>query len=72
MPQLTKGGKWVFGWCVVGLDGEIQIPPEAYIEYGFQPDETVVITLGSRHSGGYWAFCSAGRFMKEPSNTLKL
>jgi hypothetical protein len=53
MPQLVKGGKWVFGWCVVGLNGEIQIPPEAYVEYGFQPGETVLITRGSKRSGGF-------------------
>jgi hypothetical protein len=53
MPQLVKGSKWVFGWCVVGLDGEIQIPPGAYVEYGFQPGEIVLITRGSRSSGGF-------------------
>lgn len=53
MPQLAKGGKWVFGWCIVRPDVEIQIPPEAYNEYGFQPGETVIITRGSRRSGGF-------------------
>jgi len=52
MPQMTRGGKWVFGWCIVGKTGEIQIPPEAYAEYGFQPGESVIITRGSRRSGG--------------------
>jgi hypothetical protein len=52
MPQLAKGGKWVFGWCMVGPTCEIQIPPEAYVEYGFQQGETVIITRGSRRSGG--------------------
>ena len=36
MPQLVKGGKWVFGWIVVGRLKKIRIPPEAYNEYGFQ------------------------------------
>jgi hypothetical protein len=53
MPQLVKGGKWVFGWCIVGPAGEIRIPPEAYTEYGFQPRESVIITRGSRRSGGF-------------------
>lgn len=53
MPQLAKGGKWVFGWVVVGLGGEIQIPPEAYMEYGFQAGETVIFIHGSRRSGGF-------------------
>ena len=52
MPQLAKGGKWVFGWCVVGPASEIQIPPEAYIEYGFQQGETAIVIRGSKRSGG--------------------
>ena len=52
MPQLVKGGKWVFGWTVVNSMGEVRIPPKAYAEYGFQTGETVVILPGSRRSGG--------------------
>jgi hypothetical protein len=68
MPQLVKGGKWVFGWCVVGPTGEIQIPPEAYVEYGFQPGETVVIIRGSQCSGGV----SIGRPEKINNSPVKL
>ncbi len=53
MPQLAKGGKWIFGWVVVGPDGAIRIPPQAYAEYGFQPGETVFFMKGSRRSGGF-------------------
>lgn len=53
MPQLAKGGKWVFGWSIVGPNGEFQIPPEAYNEYGFRPGESIIITRGSRTSGGF-------------------
>ena len=53
MPQLVKGGKWVYGWCVVGLKHEIHIPPDASIEYGFQPGVIVLIIRGSRSSGGF-------------------
>jgi hypothetical protein len=53
MPQLVKGGKWVFGWVVVGPDREIRIPPEAYAEYGYQAGEEVVFLAGSRTSGGF-------------------
>jgi hypothetical protein len=53
MPQLAKGGKWVFGWVVVGPRREIRIPPEAYAEYGFQAGEEVVFLAGSRKSGGF-------------------
>jgi hypothetical protein len=53
MPQLVKGGKWIFGWVVVGPDREIRIPSEAYIEYGFQAGEPVFFLAGSRTSGGF-------------------
>lgn len=52
MPQLAKGGKWVFGWCVVSPTSEIHIPPEAYVEYGFQQGETAIVIRGSKRSGG--------------------
>lgn len=53
MPQLAKGGKWVFGWVVLGQNYELCIPPEAYSEYGFQPGEAVAFIRGSRQSGGF-------------------
>jgi len=53
MPQLVKGGKWVFGWVIVGSGGEITIPPEAYREYGFRAGDAVVFLKGSRRSGGF-------------------
>jgi hypothetical protein len=52
MPQLGKGGKWVFGWTVVNSAREVRIPPEAYAEYGFQTGEQVVFLNGSQRSGG--------------------
>jgi hypothetical protein len=53
MPQLAKGGKWVFGWVLVGPQGELTIPPEACDEYGFQTGEEVIFLPGSRPSGGF-------------------
>jgi hypothetical protein len=53
MPQLEKGGKWVFGWVVVQPGKKITVPPEAYREYGFQAGEEIVFTRGSRRSGGF-------------------
>ena len=53
MPQMNKGGKWVFGWCVVGPSREIRIPPAALVEYGFRANEAVFYLRGSRRSGGF-------------------
>ncbi len=53
MPQVVKGGKWVFGWVVVGPRGEVAIPPAAWDEYGFRVGEEAVFIRGSRCSGGF-------------------
>jgi hypothetical protein len=53
MPRLAKGGKWVYGWIVVGPQREITIPPEAHREYAFQAGDQVIFLQGSRRSGGF-------------------
>ncbi len=53
MPQLAKGGKWVFGWAQARDDETIMIPAEAFSEFHFQPNEAVVFLRGSRRSGGF-------------------
>ena len=58
MPQLAKGGKWVFGWAVMGEKsifhaGVLPIPPAAWEEYGFQVGDTAIFIRGSAHSGGF-------------------
>lgn len=53
MPQLSKGGKWIFGWTIVGPKKDVIIPTMACNEYEFQQNDLVVITLGSRRSGGF-------------------
>ncbi|MBN2519368.1 MAG: hypothetical protein JXB17_02590 [Bacteroidales bacterium] len=52
MPQLVKGGKYIFGWTVVNPDGRIKIPDEAYEEYKFKKYDQIVIMPGSSTSGG--------------------
>jgi hypothetical protein len=53
MPQLVKGGKWVYGWAIVGPGNELPIPLQAWQEYGFQAGTEAVLVRGSRHSGGF-------------------
>jgi bifunctional DNA-binding transcriptional regulator/antitoxin component of YhaV-PrlF toxin-antitoxin module len=53
MPQLVKGGKYVYGWCQVGDTGRISIPPEAMDEYGLKEHDKVILMSGSRRSGGF-------------------
>lgn len=38
MPQLNKGGKFVFGISVIGNHNVIQIPEQALLEYGVEKE----------------------------------
>ena len=53
MPQLVKGGKYVFGWSIISKDGQIIIPPEACKEYNYEINDKVIIISGSKTSGGF-------------------
>jgi hypothetical protein len=53
MPQLVKGGKYVFGWSMVKSHGEIRIPDEAYSEYELNKDVNAILLSGSKTSGGF-------------------
>jgi len=68
MPRLVKGGKWVFGWVIVGSQRQIFLPPEARREYGFRQDEPLFFLRGSRRSGGF----SIGRLEKLEQNEVPL
>jgi hypothetical protein len=68
MPRLVKGGKWTFGWVVVGPQREIVIPLEAWDEYGFQAGDRAIFTPGSRRSGGFGVSTSA--LMTEASGKM--
>ena len=53
MPQLNKGGKFVFGLSVINPDLTIHIPPQALLEYDALRDGKVIIFTGSRITGGF-------------------
>ncbi len=53
MPQLVKGGKFVFGLSRIGRNGSIVIPPAAMNEYGFKDGDRAILMSGSRKSGGF-------------------
>lgn len=53
MPQLAKGGKWVFGWSKLNADGILRIPPAAWKEYGFEGGQMAIFIHGSQRSGGF-------------------
>jgi len=53
MPQLVKGGKYVFGWVNVSPTGIIKIPYEARKEYQLNSFDRLFILSGSTTSGGF-------------------
>jgi len=53
MPQLVKGGKYVFGWSLIKNDGGVVIPTEALAEYKLPPGTDIVLVSGSKTSGGF-------------------
>ena len=49
MPQLNKGGKFVFGLSVIHPDLTIHIPPQALSEYDAARNGKVIIfTMGAK------------------------
>ena len=53
MPRLVKGGRWTYGWVVVGPTRDLPIPPEAWRAYGLQAGTEAIFVPGSRASGGF-------------------
>ena len=53
MPQLAKGGKFIFGLSGVSVKGTVAIPPQAMDEYKFREGDYIILMSGSRRSGGF-------------------
>lgn len=64
MPQLGKGGKFVFGMSLIRKDYSIKIPPQAIKEYNIVSEGKVYLFSGSKSTGG---FCVTKRNLLLPS-----
>lgn len=53
MPQVTKGGKYIFGWSEIKKDLSIQIPKMAIDEYNITSEGRVFLISGSKTTGGF-------------------
>jgi len=53
MPQLNKGGKFVFGLSEIGHKYTIQIPDPAVHMYGIAKEDKIIIFTGSKITGGF-------------------
>jgi len=69
MPQLVKGGKYIFGWSCVHPDGRIMSPPEAREEYCFEPGGKLIVMSCISLA---LAFLSQGPIIEEASKHMYL
>ena len=52
MPQMNKGGKFIFGESVIRPDGRVQLPPQAVDEYRIASEGKAYLFTGSKITGG--------------------
>ena len=64
MPQMNKGGKFIFGKSAIRDNGTIQIPTQAIEEYGITIEKKVYLFTGSKVTGG---FCVTRKGLLAPS-----
>ena len=64
MPQMNKGGKFIFGKSVIQENGVVQIPPQAIAEYRITEEGKVYLFTGSKSTGG---FCVTRKGLLESS-----
>ncbi len=53
MPQLNKGGKYVFGWSIIKDNNTLIFPPKVAEEYNLKEDNFIYIISGSKQTGGF-------------------
>lgn len=53
MPQMSKGGKYIFGWSVIRENGTLIFPVPAVEEYTLQKEQYIYIVSGSKQTGGF-------------------
>ena len=64
MPQMNKGGKFIFGKSLIRDDLTIHLPTQALTEYNSTTEGKIYLFTGSKATGG---FCVARKGLLEPS-----
>ena len=64
MPQMNKGGKFIFGKSRIRSDLTIHLPTQALSEYNAVAEEKIYLFTGSKITGG---FCVTRKGLLEPS-----
>lgn len=53
MPQMNKGGKFIFGKSLIRADLTIHLPAQALAEYNATSEGKVYLFTGSKVTGGF-------------------
>lgn len=64
MPQMNKGGKFIFGKSLIRDDGTVQFPAQAIQEYDLTAEGKIYLFTGSKVTGG---FCVTRKGLLAPS-----
>ncbi|BCN29875.1 hypothetical protein [Anaeromicropila herbilytica] len=64
MPQMNKGGKYIFGKSIIKQDNSIQFPTQAIVEYDIKSEGYIYLMTGSKATGG---FCVMRKGLLYPS-----
>ncbi len=64
MPQMNKGGKFIFGKSLLRENGILQFPKQAIEEYDITVEGKVYLFTGSKSTGG---FCVTRKGLLKPS-----
>lgn len=64
MPQMNKGGKFIFGKSIIRDNGVLRFPEQAVKEYDITLEGKLYLFTGSKSTGG---FCVTRKGLLEPS-----
>lgn len=53
MPQMNKGGKFIFGWSEIKKDLSVHLPKMVIEEYTIVDEKKVFLISGSKKTGGF-------------------
>ena len=69
MPQMNKGGKFIFGISLIHADGAVLLPAQAVNEYEIAKEGRVILLSGSKSTGG---FCVTRKGLLENSRLSQI
>ncbi len=64
MPQMNKGGKFIFGKSLIRDDLTVHLPPQTLTKYNAAAEGKIYLFTGSKVTGG---FCVTRKGLLEPS-----